>query len=58
MLYLHSNNIIHRDLALRNLLVAPSPDPNEKYTIKISDFGMSKNSSSEYYTSESELPIR
>ena len=38
MSYLHSVNIIHRDLALRNLLVTSS---DNKYTIKVAD--VSKN---------------
>ena len=40
MLYLEENNIIHRDLALRNLLVMR--DSEGKYIVKVSDFGMSK----------------
>ena len=35
MLYLHQQGIVHRDLALRNLLVAPSDKPGIKYIIKI-----------------------
>ena len=35
MEYLSQNKIIHRDLALRNLLVASNSTENEKYTIKI-----------------------
>jgi len=38
MIYLHKENIIHRDLALRNLLVGPGTDKS-KFTIKVSDFG-------------------
>lgn len=37
MVHLHSENIIHRDLACRNVLLTRDFDP------KISDFGMSRN---------------
>ena len=40
MAYLHDRNIIHCDLALRNLLVSSSSD--RKYLVKVADFGMSK----------------
>ena len=40
MAYLHDRNIIHCDLALRNLLVSSSSD--SKYLVKVADFGMSK----------------
>ena len=40
MRYLEANNIVHRDLALRNILV--DKDTNGKYILKISDFGMSQ----------------
>ncbi|XP_020916736.1 tyrosine-protein kinase receptor old-1 isoform X1 [Exaiptasia diaphana] len=43
---LESNNVLHRDIALRNILVA-SEDP---YLIKISDFGLARLS--EYYKCE------
>ena len=37
--YLHSKTIVHRDLALRNILVMKLS--NEKaYNVKISDFGL------------------
>ncbi len=41
MAYLHEMNIIHCDLALRNLLVTTGTD-NRKYLVKVADFGMSK----------------
>lgn len=37
--YLESKNIIHRDIALRNLLAAKIEG---EYTAKVSDFGLSR----------------
>lgn len=55
MRYLSSNNCIHRDLATRNCLVG------QKFTVKIADFGMSRNLyDSNYYRLQGRamLPIR
>lgn len=63
---LHRNGIIHKDLALRNILVFFFDKQHpERIRIKISDFGMSSimdtSSSSYYYSaadSDGPLPIR
>lgn len=57
MSYLHGKNIIHRDLAARNLLVTFT---DNTFTVKVSDFGMSKHMESEsYYTSEAKMiPVK
>jgi serine/threonine protein kinase len=57
MAYLHSAKIVHRDLALRNLLVAIGK--NHSVNVKISDFGMSKVIDGEYYLMEARVfPVR
>jgi serine/threonine protein kinase len=56
MLYLEENNIVHRDLALRNLLVCKV---DGKYTVKVSDFGLSRSTEKGYYQSdEKAIPIK
>lgn len=54
MVYLSSEKIIHRDLALRNILVSSKKD---RYIVKISDFGLSRQTSA-YRISDSKLPVK
>jgi serine/threonine protein kinase len=56
MIYLEENSIIHRDFALRNLLVNKT---DGKYTVKVSDFGMSRLTESGYYVSnDKSIPVK
>ncbi len=49
MLYLSSKNILHNDLAARNVLVSLNERTNEnKYLCKIGDFGLSEFHDSKY----------
>ena len=56
MVHLHSNEVIHRDLALRNVLwsTKSSWDGRMEYCFKVSDFGMSRvvEDSSSVYNDE------
>jgi len=62
MIYLSEKSYIHRDLALRNLLLEKigSEDNKDTFIVKISDFGLSKMlDQSDYYKStSSEIPLR
>jgi len=40
--YLHSQNVVHRDLKLENLLLKEKPTANQALHVKITDFGLSK----------------
>jgi len=55
--YLESKNVIHRDIALRNLLVTRA---DGKYVVKVADFGLSRSTQSGEYESSSgsKLPIK
>lgn len=57
MRYLMKNNIVHRDLACRNLLVNVE---NDELNVKISDLGMSRVMESDYYrtTNGTNIPVR
>jgi len=54
MCYIHSQKLIHRDLAARNCMVT------EDMTVKVGDFGMSKEIIDNYYRKETpgRLPVR
>jgi serine/threonine protein kinase len=41
ILYIHNRDILHNDLSARNVLV--SKNAEGKYLLKITDFGLSKN---------------
>ena len=59
MAYLEERSIVHRDLALRNLLVAPGSDGQSKYIVKVSDFGLSRPMEKGYYrTADQHIPVR
>lgn len=49
--YLQKNDIIHRDFALRNVLVSKKED--DKIILKISDLGMS--TTTKYYSQDVEM---
>eukprot|EP01119_Soliformovum_irregulare_P002949 TRINITY_DN13203_c0_g1_i1.p1 TRINITY_DN13203_c0_g1~~TRINITY_DN13203_c0_g1_i1.p1 ORF type:complete len:578 (-),score=139.17 TRINITY_DN13203_c0_g1_i1:546-2279(-) len=57
MTYLSVNRIIHRDLALRNILVELR---GNHYFVKLSDFGLSRELTENYYISEihSKFPVK
>jgi len=58
MSHLHKENILHCDLAARNLLV--SLKGKDQYVIKVADFGLSHISESDNYNlkAEAKFPIR
>jgi len=56
MLHLENLRVIHRDLALRNILVTTDASG---YIVKISDFGLSRSVENAYFHSEEgEIPIK
>ena len=64
MSYLHQNNVVHRDLASRNVLVKYVDSNNEetldrrigKFVLKIADFGLSRDlEEKEYYRKSNEV---
>ena len=40
VVYMHDCDVVHRDLKLENILVSTA-DPNDKFNIKVTDFGLS-----------------
>jgi serine/threonine protein kinase len=62
MAYLHSKDILHNDLAARNLLVTKNDfERDGKYLLKVSDFGLSFTASKGSYvygSTEAALPVR
>jgi Bruton agammaglobulinemia tyrosine kinase len=42
MQYLEANNVVHRDLALRNCLVTTQGTEDTRFLVKVGDLGMSK----------------
>jgi len=59
MNYLSGMGMIHRDLALRNILISNNPGKGSKYLAKITDFGMARFLETDYYKSEdTEIPVK
>ncbi len=57
MKYLVEHKIVHRDLALRNLLVAQNLEG--KYIVKVGDFGLSRTIAKEYVKDNTDiLPVK
>jgi len=58
LLYLQKEGIVHRDIAARNFLAHQAGRGGE-YTIKLSDFGMSRNIIGNYYKKQDGImPVR
>ena len=59
MQYLETQKVVHRDLALRNLLISTNSAEHEKFVIKVADFGLSRTTESGFYTSSSrQIPVK
>jgi serine/threonine protein kinase len=57
MRYLEQQKIVHRDLSLRNLLITTGGD--EKFIVKVADFGLSRSAEKGYYqSSDKTLPVK
>lgn len=58
MKYLEFRRIVHRDIALRNLLVTLHEEEN-KYLVKVGDFGLARSTEKGIYAStQKSIPIR
>jgi serine/threonine protein kinase len=57
LIYLEESEILHRDLALRNLLVTVIGE-DEKYLIKVADFGMFRVAEGEYRVDDELVPVK
>eukprot|EP01119_Soliformovum_irregulare_P025871 TRINITY_DN9694_c0_g1_i1.p2 TRINITY_DN9694_c0_g1~~TRINITY_DN9694_c0_g1_i1.p2 ORF type:complete len:263 (-),score=33.97 TRINITY_DN9694_c0_g1_i1:94-882(-) len=56
MKYLHEKNILHRDIALRNVLIGGTPG---NYLVKLSDFGLSRLLSKDVHVAHQDsIPVR
>lgn len=60
MYYLEKRQVVHRDLALRNMLVTSGGDDEAgRFIVKISDFGLSRTAESGYYKSDDKnVPVK
>jgi len=47
---MHSNNIIHRDLKPKNILIKYNSSNMNDFTIKLADFGLSREYNKEYFS--------
>jgi serine/threonine protein kinase len=57
MAYLHSVDLLHNDLAARNVLLTLNDSADDgKYLVKVSDFGLSKFSSASSTLGNQEFP--
>ena len=58
MNYLHSKNILHNDLAVRNVLLTKNDrEKDGKYLLKVSDFGLSFSSKEDYIYQIQKIPV-
>ena len=59
MEYLHSKKILHRDLACRNILVSgKNKEDNLNLTVKVADFGLSRQAEDYYKVQSKKIPVR
>ena len=59
MEYLHSRDILHRDLACRNILVSSKTlEDTSNLTVKVADFGLSRHTPDYYKIQSKKIPVR